>query len=46
MNMYVVNMYAPAETIIIQQSKSVSLVLGVEGVRGSTSKRQRIDSLV
>ena len=44
MNMYVVNMYTLAETVIIQQSKSVSLVLGVKRMWRSTSMRQRVEA--
>ena len=40
MSMCAVNMYTLAEAVIIQQSKSVSLDLGVKGLWRSTSMRQ------
>ena len=37
-------MYTLAETVIIQKSKSVSLVLGVKRMWKSTSMRQRVEA--
>lgn len=44
MNMYAVNMYTLAETVIIQQSKSVSLDVGVKRLWRSTPVRQRVEA--
>lgn len=44
MNMYVVNMYTLAGTVVIQQRKSVSLDVGAKRLWRSMSVRQRVEA--